>query len=147
VNVETFYQQLITNPDLVPNGTLVFDWKAVQVTKSSVRALERKCQFWTNVHKGILESFSLGLDRKEMKGTEWSFTVYADDNDAFLLHLGYHLSHAKKRKYKAAMGIYPLRLRKALLSSPMVPKGSRKRFALTLLEKRFGTEPSLSSIC
>ncbi|RDE14350.1 MAG: hypothetical protein C4K47_04165 [Candidatus Thorarchaeota archaeon] len=146
VNAETFYEQFLSSPDLVPNGTLIFDWKAVQVTKSSVLALEGKCRFWTSVRRGVLESFSLGLDRKEMKGIEWSFTVYANDDDAFLSHLGYHLSYAKKHKYNAAMGTYPLGFRKALLSSPMIPKESRRRFALTLLEKQFSSKSARSLV-
>jgi GNAT superfamily N-acetyltransferase len=134
---KALYEQLSSNQDLVLNSTLVFDWKALEVSESSLSALEEKCQFWTTTRSGVLESFSVGLDRKEMKGTEWSFTIYADNNDAFLSHLAYQLSYARRHKYKGAMGIYPLQLRKALLASPLIPRGSRKRFALTLLEKQF----------
>lgn len=140
----SLYEQLLSNQDLVLNGTLIFDWKAVEVSRSSLSALEEKCQFWSTTRSGLLESFSVGLDRKEMKGTEWSFTIYAHDDEAFLSHLGHQLSYAKRHKYKGAMGIYPLQLRKALLASPLIPKGSRKRFALTLLETQFVVNPTPS---
>lgn len=140
VEADRLYDLLVSNPSLIPNNTLVFDWKAVEVSESALRIAGEKCQFWTCVRAGVLDSLSLGLDRKEMKATEWSFAIYAGSDEAFLSHLGYQLSYAKRHKYKGAMGTYPLQLRKALLSSPLIPKGGRRRFALTLLEKQFGGE-------
>ncbi len=80
----SLYEQLLSSQDLVLNDMLIFDWKAVEVSRSSLSALEEKCQFWSTARSGLLESFSVGLDRKEMKGTEWSFTIYAHNDEAFL---------------------------------------------------------------
>jgi GNAT superfamily N-acetyltransferase len=144
VGAEELYNLVITNMELIPHSILVFDWKAVDISESALRKVGEKCRLCANVRGGVLKSLSLGLDRKEMKETEWSFTIYAEDNEGFLTHLNHHLSYAKKRSYKGAMGTYPLQFRKALLSSPILPKGSRKRFALTLLEKQFVVSPAPS---
>jgi GNAT superfamily N-acetyltransferase len=142
VGAEKVHDLVLTNTGLIPLGILVFDWKAVDASESALRKVGEKCRLWANVRAGVLKSLSLGLDRKEMKETEWSFTIYADDNDGFLRHLSHHLSYAQKHGYRGAMGIYPLQFRKALLSSPVIPKGSKKRFALTLLEKQFIAHPA-----
>ena len=125
---------LQTSQDLVPNGAVIYDWKALDATLANLEKIATFCEIWAEVKNGMLVSFSFGMERKELAATEWCFTIYAGDSRGFAAHLSHHLKRAKEGKYRTISAIYSPKFQRTVSRLSWIPK-SEKGFALTLVEK------------
>jgi len=128
------YSMLQTSQDLVPTGTVIYDWKALDATLANLEKIAAFCEIWAEVKDGMLVSFSFGMKRKELAATEWCFTIYAHDSRGFTSHLSHHLKRAKEGKYRTISGIYSPEFQRTVSRLSWIPK-TEKGFTLTLVEK------------
>ncbi len=84
---------------------IVHDWKSWEFTDQSLQNLDHKCSYHLSQDGDKVSGLSVGGIRKEGDGDQWSFTVYATDEDTFLSHLSYHLDLACDQQFDAVMGI------------------------------------------
>ncbi|MFW9767854.1 MAG: GNAT family N-acetyltransferase, partial [Candidatus Thorarchaeota archaeon] len=69
----------ILNAELFPHNVIIYDWKALDVTRESLESIGKYARFWTQTREDEIVSFSLGLTREDQSGTHWSFSIYAKD--------------------------------------------------------------------
>ena len=139
VTPQLLYSLLQTDQELVPNGIVIYDWKALDATLPNLEKIASLCEIWAEVVNGRLVSFSLGMERRELAAAEWCFTIYARDSRGFAAHLSHHLKRAKERKYRTISAIYSPKFQRTVSRLSWIPK-SGKGFAMTLVER--GTLPT-----
>jgi RimJ/RimL family protein N-acetyltransferase len=79
------YDLLRNSVDMVPDGVLVYDWKALELSLESLEEIGKDHRFYVGLKNGKIDSLSfchLRPDRKDQPW--WSFTVYAHDSEGVL---------------------------------------------------------------
>ncbi|TFG14158.1 GNAT family N-acetyltransferase [Candidatus Thorarchaeota archaeon] len=84
---------------------IIHDWKAWEFTDQSLQDLGQKCCYYLSREKDAVTGLSVGGIRKEADSDQWSFTVYATNEEAFLSHLSFHLDLACDQQFDAVMCI------------------------------------------
>jgi N-acetylglutamate synthase-like GNAT family acetyltransferase len=102
---ERAYDLLKTNPNLVPHGVLIFDWKAVGSTLENFKEIGQTYGFFVALKKGRLDSMSFGHSRTDLERT-WSFTVYTNDRLGFRAHLSFNMKRALEIQADTVMITY-----------------------------------------
>lgn len=122
------------NPNLIPHGILVYDWKAVDATLLGFREIGKDHTFYANKKTDRLQSFSFGHTRKEVEGGRWSFTIYAPNQNRFLAHFKHHTNTALSMNLNATVCTGQTQF-EIILKELKVPK-LRWKMQLILLEKQ-----------
>jgi len=84
---------------------IIHDWKAWEFTEQYLQNIDHKCCYYLSWRKERVSGLSVGGIRKEADNDQWSFTIYATDEEAFLSHLSYHLDLACDQQFDAVMCI------------------------------------------
>jgi GNAT superfamily N-acetyltransferase len=128
------YAMTEANPDLVPAKVVVFDWKALDCTRESLKLIGKNHTFFVPRKGQDVDSLSYGTLRHRGRTLLWVFTIHATQTAGFLSHLHRNLAIASKHGSTAVMGTYDLKFEKAFQNMDWGPKrhwGTR----LVLLEK------------
>jgi len=123
-----------SSPDLVPSKILIYDWKAVEGTRTGFKEIGKDHKFYVRKNKDNLNSFSLGHARRDPGSKWWSFTIYASDTNGFVAHFKNHLKIALDEGFNATVCTAPSQFEKAF-EAKKVPK-LRWKMQLIMFEKQ-----------
>jgi len=102
---ERVCELLRTNPNLIPHGVLIYDWKALDSTPASFKEIGQTHKFYVALRQGKLDSLSFGHSRQDTeKG--WGFTIYASDSAGFLAQISLNMTRALELGSNWVMGTY-----------------------------------------
>jgi N-acetylglutamate synthase-like GNAT family acetyltransferase len=96
---------LETNPSLVPQRVLVYDWKAADSTPENFKEIGQDHEFLVALKNGKLDSMSFGHSRQDLEKT-YGFTVYASDSKGFLAQLSLNMTRALELGSDSVMGTF-----------------------------------------
>jgi GNAT superfamily N-acetyltransferase len=113
------------NPDLVPKGILIYDWKAVQGTAAGLRQIGKDHRFYVRKNTDDPKSFSFGHAREDMESKWWSFTIYGSNAREFAAHFKSHLKMALEIGLATTVCTASTQLEKAFKTQHM-PRPRRK---------------------
>ena len=128
------YTLLQENPSLIPNNTLVYDWKALDISLQSLTTIAKTHRLYAALKKGRIDSLSLAYPRPHRKSRIWITTIYAKEPVSFFAQLDHNMTEAQKEGCKAMMCTYRTELEKNLLDAKIV-SNRRWRTHLVLLER------------
>jgi GNAT superfamily N-acetyltransferase len=100
------YALLQTNPHVVSQKVLIFDWKALDCTLDNLETIGKSHEFYVSAGEGEVNSLSYGTSRHRGEILLWVFTIYAAETRGFLSHLYHNVAVALKRGAGAIMGNY-----------------------------------------
>lgn len=123
---ENVWNLLRTDQHIVPRGILFYDWKAADITCSSIKNLGKTHEFFLAVKNKRVDSLSLGSSGQNLNQTWRGFTVYATDSDGFTSQLSCNLAIASKQGQSS-------------ISCTFEPKFEKTLDKLDLTEGRDGT--------
>ena len=129
------------NPDLIPHGILIYDWKALDGTFTGFKEIGKDHKFYVRKNPDTLKSFSLGHARREPETQWWSFTIYASDRNEFVAHFKNHLKIALDMSLNATVCTMQTQFEKAF-EAQKVPK-LRWKMRLLLFEKQMKQDAKL----
>jgi GNAT superfamily N-acetyltransferase len=121
------------NPDLVPQGILIYDWKAVEGTAAGLRQIGKDHRFYVRKNTEDPKSFSFGQAREDMESKWWSFTIYSANVREFAAHFKNHLKMALEIGLDATVCTASTQLEKAFKTQHM-PR-PRRKMQLIMFEK------------
>jgi len=125
---------LAQNPTLLPNGILVYDWKALDFSKENLETIAKSHKFFMASKQDQLDSFSMAYPRPQAKFKIWMMTIYARDFPSLLEQFAYNKSEARKNGCKALMCTVQTEFEEPLRKAKIIyPK--RWRTHLVLLER------------
>ncbi len=123
---------LITESNLIPNDTLILDWKAVNATRRAFEEL--KAEVWAHKSTDGIESLSVASIRYEMHETLWSFTIYTENEKHFLQHLSHHIERTRDNMLDRFTMMFPTRFKDLLYKLDWTLKED-EGIGIVLLEK------------
>jgi len=129
-NSERVYKLLKKDPNMVPLGILVFDWKALDVTLQNLREIGKTHQFYVAKKKQKTDSLSFGCSRREAEQAWWSFTIYAADPSGFLSQLSHNIAMASQRGFSSIGCTFETKFEQVL---DKVPWGSEEHEGMHLI--------------
>ncbi|MFX1607337.1 MAG: GNAT family N-acetyltransferase [Promethearchaeota archaeon] len=132
----SIYQELVDSK-IVPYNILIYDWKAVDITKENLENIGSVTESWAEMREGRINSVSFGLSRKDISGSQWSCAVYAADGPSFLSQIFHNLTIAQSSKAKSIFLTYPLKFVKTLYALDWIQPDEDEEMAITLLERVF----------
>jgi GNAT superfamily N-acetyltransferase len=133
-SLEELYPQLL-EAALLPYNVLIYDWKALDVTREGLKKIGSLARFWTQTTQEKIDSFSLGFSHEDQSGPQWCFTIYAKDESLFLDQLSHHVKIASDSECKTFFMTYQTDFVDTFRSLDWVRPIEDEEMALTLLEK------------
>jgi GNAT superfamily N-acetyltransferase len=121
------------NPDLVPQGILIYDWKAVEGTAAGLRQIGKDNRFYVRKNTKDPKSFSFGHTREDMESKCWSLTIYGSNAREFAAHFKNHLKMALEIGLDATVCTAATQLEKAFKTQHMLRP--RRKMQLIMFEK------------
>jgi N-acetylglutamate synthase-like GNAT family acetyltransferase len=106
VTFQELYPDLI-NTGLIPCNVIIYDWKALDITRESLEKISEFSGFWVQKRDGKISSFSLGYAKEHLGGEQWCFTIYTKIDSQFLDHLSYHIRKASECKCASMFVAFP----------------------------------------
>jgi hypothetical protein len=88
---------------------LIYDWKALDVTRGALETIGRSHDFYVAAKKGKINSLSFGHHRRSPAQAQWSFTTYAPESTGFLAHLSHNMGVATIQGLPAIAGTFDIR--------------------------------------
>lgn len=131
---EEIYSQLLAS-NLLPFDVLIYDWKALDVSRKSLEKIGILARFWAQIVDDQLASFSLGFVREDPSGPQWSYTIYARDGTSFLDQLSHHLMMASDTECNSLFMTYQPEFVETFHSLEWARPIEDEEMSLTLLEK------------
>jgi len=108
------YELVQSNPQIMPKGVLVYNWKALDSTLEGFRTVGESNEFHVALRKGRIDSLSFRGHRYEPAGSPWSFTIYSSKNDGFESQLSHQIALAYACNQPAIMCTYETKFEKTL---------------------------------
>lgn len=108
------YELVQRNPQIIPLGVLVYNWKARDYTLEGFRTIGETNEFHVALRKNRIDSLSIGGPRYEPEDSPWSFTIYATDSHGFQSQLSHQISLAHAYRHTAIMCTYETKFEKIL---------------------------------
>lgn len=108
------YELVQSNPQIIPQGVLIYNWKALDSTLEGFRTVGESNEFHVALRKGRTDSLSLGGHRYQPEGSPWSFTIYATKNDGFQSQMSRQIALAYSHNHSAIMCTYETKFEKTL---------------------------------
>ncbi|MGD0159120.1 MAG: GNAT family N-acetyltransferase [Candidatus Bathyarchaeia archaeon] len=133
--LERTYGLLETNPHILPQGMLIYEWKALDNTSSNVKEVGKNHSFYVALKRGRLDSLSISPSGKEPDESYWGFTAYAVDSSGFLAQFSRNVTLALKRGLGSIACTFETRFEKALDGVGLRSEEDHQTH-LILLEKR-----------
>jgi GNAT superfamily N-acetyltransferase len=93
---------------LITRDILIYDWKALDVTREALETIGRSHEFYVAAKEGKIDSLSLGHHRRNPAQAQWSFTTYALEPTGFLAHLSHNITVASKQGFPATTGTFEI---------------------------------------
>lgn len=128
------YRLLKENTTLIPNNTLVYDWKALDVSPQNLTIIAKNHRLYAALKERRIDSLSLAYPRPHRKSQIWIATIYTKEPVSFSAQLNHNITEAQKENCKTMMCTYQTELEKDLLDVGIIPK-RRWRTHLILLER------------
>ncbi len=130
------YAYLQETPSFLPHDVIIYDWKALNVTREALREVASSSRFWVSTEAGRLRALSIGTGRTEgEEGRLWLTTVYASGKDSLLCHLSEQIRTARDASFHSIMITYPVQF-ESMMFLPPLSITEDEVFRLTLLEKK-----------
>jgi uncharacterized protein Usg len=107
VNFEKLYPDLI-NTGLIPCNVIIYDWKALDVTRESLEKISKFSDFWVQKLEGVISSFSLDYTKEHLGGEQWCFTINTKIESQFFNHLSQHIEKASESGCASIFGAFPI---------------------------------------
>jgi GNAT superfamily N-acetyltransferase len=120
---------------LAPHNILVYDWKAVDGTLRGFVEVAKDHSFYVSKSRGKLTAFSFGHSRRDSDHEQWSFTVYASDQDSFFRHFHFHINKALDAGLTGAVCMCQTQFESTLKERETLPK-YRWKMRLILFERQ-----------
>ncbi|MFX1368877.1 MAG: GNAT family N-acetyltransferase [Promethearchaeota archaeon] len=127
----------ILNAELIPYNVIIYDWKALDVTRDGLERVGKNARFWIQTMEDEIVSLSLGLTREDQSGSHWSCTIYAKDDSTFLDQLAHQVKMTFHTGCKSIFVTYQTDFIETLYSLDWVRPVEDEEMVLTLLEKTF----------
>jgi len=108
----TTYHMLGAKPSIVPQGILVFDWKALDFNLENLQQIGKTHRFFAALRNESINSLSFGFPRPDPSQTWWSFTAYSKDHQGFAAQVFHNLATALNRDFTSIMGTFENRFEK-----------------------------------
>ncbi len=106
VNAETFFDAIDSHGELLPYNVLLLHWDAYEANKQNVELISEKANFWIGMKDDRIVALTLGIKRKVRRGSEWCFTIYAQDSDAFKSSISYNIDIAHEKECNLIMCLH-----------------------------------------
>jgi ribosomal protein S18 acetylase RimI-like enzyme len=106
VTFQELYPELI-NTGLIPCNVIIYDWKALDVTRENLEKISEFSDFWFQKRDEKISSFSLGYAKEHLGGEQWCFTIYTKIESQFLDHLSYHIEKASESECTSMFVAFP----------------------------------------
>jgi hypothetical protein len=103
------YVLLHNTSGIVTRDILIYDWKALDVTRGALETIGRSHDFYVAAKKGKINSLSFGHHRRSPAQAQWSFTTYAPESTGFLAHLSHNMGVATIQGLPAIAGTFDIR--------------------------------------
>ncbi|MFW9869349.1 MAG: GNAT family N-acetyltransferase [Candidatus Thorarchaeota archaeon] len=136
VSVAELYPRVL-NTELFPHNIIIYDWKALDVTRESLEKIGKDSRFWMQIMGDEIVSISLGLTREDQSGSHWSFSIYAKDGSTFLDQLAHQVKMTFDTGCKSFFVTYQTDFVESLYSLDWVKRYDDDSMTLTLLERTF----------
>jgi RimJ/RimL family protein N-acetyltransferase len=134
-NPKETYTLLKRNPSLIPHKTLIYDWKALEVSPKSLEIIGKTCRFFTALKGGQVDSFSLVYLRRQESQSIWMTTIYAKEPIGFMSQLSCDIDVAQDEGTKPMMCTYEIEHEKTLHDYSLLST-RRWRTHVILLERQ-----------
>jgi hypothetical protein len=108
----TTYRMLRSEPSMIPQRILVFDWKALDFNLENLKQIGKTHHFLAALRNESIDSLSFGFPRQEPSQTRWSFTVYSKDRQGFEAQLFHNLATAMNHDFTSIMTTFENRFEK-----------------------------------
>jgi N-acetylglutamate synthase-like GNAT family acetyltransferase len=95
------FRLLRTDPDIVPHGVLIFDWKALNASSQNLDEIEKDHRFCVAVKDQKLDSMSIYTCKTEPESPWCSFTIYANGVLGFAAHLSHDMKIAMEGGFES----------------------------------------------
>ena len=105
-DVTGFHDAIESYPTLLPQNVLISHWDAYEANEHNVGVIGEKANFWIGSKSGKLAALTLGTLRDTEHGSEWCFTIYAEDADSFKSTMSFNLELARKRECLSILCIH-----------------------------------------
>ena len=112
VDSKTFHEAMVTHKELLPHNILILHWDAFEGNRHNVEVVAVNASFWIGSKSSDVVSLSLGTVRQVQDGSEWCFTIYTEDPDAFKSTLSFHLGLAKEKGCNSILCLHDTRFEK-----------------------------------
>ena len=106
ITPQKLYPDLV-NTGLIPCNIIIYDWKALDVTREILEKIGEFADFWIQRREGEISSFSLGYAKEHLGGHQWCFTIYTKIASQFLDHLSHHIEKAIESKCVSMFATFP----------------------------------------
>ncbi|MFX1484153.1 MAG: GNAT family N-acetyltransferase [Promethearchaeota archaeon] len=133
-SVTELYPHLL-EAELLPHNVIIYDWKALDISLEALEKVAGLARFWTQSKDGMIQSVSLGFIREDSAGPQWSFTIYARDDQTFLEQLSHHMKMVSENECKTIFMTYQMDFVDTLHTVDWVRPIEDEEMALTLLER------------
>ncbi|MFW9800488.1 MAG: GNAT family N-acetyltransferase [Candidatus Thorarchaeota archaeon] len=136
VVADEVHSLLQKTPSLLPHDVIIYDWKALDVTREALKEIASSSRFWVSTEAARLRALSIGTGRMEgEQGRLWLTTVYTSSKDSFLCHLLEHIRISRDASFQSIMFTYPVQF-ESLMALPPLSITKDEILRLTLLEKK-----------
>ena len=134
-NPKETYTLLKRNPSLIPHKTLIYDWKALEVSSKSLEIIGKTCRFFTTLKDGQADSLSLVYLRRQESQSIWMTTIYAKEPIGFMSQLCYDIDVAQDEGIRRMMCTYEIEHEETLRDCGLL-SNRRWHTNMVLLERR-----------
>ena len=125
------HELLCKNPRLIPEGVLVYDWRALDCNSDNLKSLEG-FRFFKELKNGEIHSLSFGYQRAD--SSRWKLSIYATDQISFFSQLHHNVNVALENSYESVTCTYQVEYEKNL--QPANLSEDHWQTHLALLEKK-----------
>jgi len=125
------HELLRKNPHLIPEGILVYDWRALDYNSANLKSLEA-FRFFKELKNGEIHSLSFGYQRAD--SSRWKLTIYATDQISFSSQLHHNVNVALENGFQSVTCTYQVEHEKDL--QPTNLSENHWQTHLALLEKK-----------
>lgn len=125
------HELLRKDPHLIPEGILVYDWRALDCNLTNLRSLD-SFKFFKELIDGKIHSLSFGCQGTD--STRWKLTIYATDQISFLSQLRHNANMALERGLRSVTCTYQVEHEKDLQPADLAEDYWQTHVAL--LERR-----------